>query len=99
MNITAEEIKKLAHLARLQFNEKEVVDMQADMQKILAFVEKIKELDLDGLEPLEFLNPSGNVLRADEALQEISHEEALSNAPLRDTDYFKVPKVIGAQAE
>jgi aspartyl-tRNA(Asn)/glutamyl-tRNA(Gln) amidotransferase subunit C len=95
MNITEAEIKKLAHLARLELNDQEAREMQGDMQKILSFVDKIQELNLEGIEPLEFLNAEGNVLRADVVLQEITHEEALSNAPQRDTDYFKVPKVIG----
>lgn len=95
MKITNEEIQKLAHLSRLELDAAAASQMVADMNKILGFVEKIQELDLTDIEPLEFVNDQVNILRADEVVQLISHEEALSNAPQKDSDYFKVPKVMG----
>lgn len=95
MKITKAEIQKLAHLSRLELDANAEDQMLADMNKILGFVEKIQELELDGIAPLEFVNDQVNVLREDTVLQNITHEAALTNAPQKDTDYFKVPKVIG----
>jgi aspartyl-tRNA(Asn)/glutamyl-tRNA(Gln) amidotransferase subunit C len=94
MKITKVEIQKLAHLSRLSFNEQELESFTADMDKILGFVDKIQELDLEGVAPLVYLNENAHVLREDEVNQSITHEDALKNAPQRDTDYFRVPKVI-----
>ncbi|CAG0911868.1 unnamed protein product, partial [Cyprideis torosa] len=66
--------------------------MQGDMNKMLNFVDKINELDLDGVEPLAYMSDEVNILRADEVKQEITHDDALKNAPDKDTDYFRVPK-------
>lgn len=94
MKISKEEIEKLAHLSRLQLDDKAVAEMQKDMDKILSFVDKINELDLEGVEPLAYMSEEVNVLRDDEVKQEITHDEALKNAPDKDTDYFRVPKVL-----
>ena len=67
---------------------------KSDMNKMLSFVEKINALDLDGVEPLAYMSDEVNVFRKDEVKQDISHDEALKNAPDKDTDYFRVPKVI-----
>lgn len=94
MKISREEVEKLAHLSRLQPDEPALQRLQEDMNKMLVFVEKINELNLDGVEPLSYMSDEVNVLRADEVNQVITHEEALKNAPDKDTDYFRVPKVM-----
>lgn len=94
MKISIDEIRHLAHLARLEFTEAEMQEMQGDMDKILGFVEKINELDLEGVEPLVYLSEERNVLREDEAKQVLTKDEALKNAPDKDSDYFRVPKVL-----
>lgn len=94
MKISKEEVEKLAHLARLEFSEEEKLSMQADMDKILGFVDKINELDLEGVEPLVYLNEDRNIMRADKVEQNISKEDALRNSPAKDSDYFRVPKVL-----
>lgn len=94
MKISLDEIRHLAHLSRLEFSEEEMKDMQGDMDKILGFVDKINELDLEGVEPLIYLSEERNVLRADESKSILSKDEALKNAPDKDTDYFRVPKVL-----
>ena len=94
MNITRKDVEKLAHLSRLELTEEELVAMESDMNKMLHFVEKINELDLEGVEPLAYMSDEVNILREDEVKQDITHEEALKNAPDKDTDYFRVPKVI-----
>lgn len=94
MKISKEEVEKLAHLSRLQLDQNAIDKMQGDMNKMLNFVDKINELDLEGVEPLAYMSDEVNILRADEVEQNISHDEALKNAPDKDTDYFRVPKVM-----
>lgn len=94
MSIDKNTVEKLAHLARLEFSEEEKETMVQDMDKILAFVDKISELDLEGVEPLVYLTEEGNVMRKDEVKTEVTKDEALKNAPDKDTDYFRVPKVL-----
>ena len=90
-------VDKIAHLARLQFNETEKVAIKADLEKMIAFVEKLNELDTTGVAPLLHMSDNVNVLRQDEVKGSISREEALKNAPLHDTQFFKVPKVVTKQ--
>lgn len=94
MNLDKATVEKLADLARLEFSEQEKDEMLQDMNKIMAFVEKINELDLDGVEPLIYMVEEGNVMREDEVTDQVTRDEALKNAPSRDTDYFRVPKVL-----
>jgi aspartyl-tRNA(Asn)/glutamyl-tRNA(Gln) amidotransferase subunit C len=61
---------------------------------MLAFVEKLNELDTDGVEPLIYMTEERNILRDDVPETTITQKEALQNAPKKDSDYFKAPKVI-----
>ncbi len=99
MKLSKEEVDKLAHLARLDFSEAEKEAIVNDMDKILGFVDKINELDLEGVEPLIYLSEERNVLRKDEAQDLVTKDEALKNAPDRDTDFFRVPKVLKREEE
>jgi aspartyl-tRNA(Asn)/glutamyl-tRNA(Gln) amidotransferase subunit C len=94
MQITDETIDRLAHLARLEFREEEKGKIREDLQKIIGFCEKLNELDTEDAEPLIFMSGDLNVFREDEVRNVISHEEALRNAPKKDSDFFRVPKVI-----
>ncbi len=94
MKLDKATVEKLAHLARLEFSENEKEEMLSDLNKMMAFVEKINELDLDGVEPLIYLTDEENVMRVDEVKEQVSKDEALKNAPDKDTDYFRVPKVL-----
>jgi aspartyl-tRNA(Asn)/glutamyl-tRNA(Gln) amidotransferase subunit C len=87
-------VDKLARLSRLQFNETEKAEIKNDLQRMIGFVEKLNELDLDRVEPLLHMSEDVNVLREDEVKGSVSREEALKNAPLHDEQFFKVPKVI-----
>ena len=87
-------VKEIAHLARLEFENEDLKKMQADMNNMIGFVNKLNELNTDGVEPLIYMNEEENVLRSDEVKTEISQKEALQNAPKKDSDYFKAPKVI-----
>ncbi len=94
MEVNDQLVEKLAHLSRLQFNESEKAEIKNDLQRMIGFVEKLNELNLDGVEPLMHMSEEMNVLREDEIKGSVSPEEALKNAPLHDDQFFKVPKVI-----
>ena len=94
MEVNNATVDKLAHLSRLEFNETEKEEIKNDLQRMIAFVEKLNELDLDAVKPMLFMSEEVNVLREDEIKGSISRDEALKNAPLHDDQFFKVPKVI-----
>ena len=94
MEVNDAMVEKLAHLSRLQFNEKEKAEIKNDLQRMIAFVEKLNELDLDNAEPLLHMSDEVNVLRDDVVKGSVSRSQALQNAPIHDEQFFKVPKVI-----
>jgi aspartyl-tRNA(Asn)/glutamyl-tRNA(Gln) amidotransferase subunit C len=94
MKIDKETLQKIAHLARLEFDEKDAEKMMQDMTNMVNFVEKLNEVDTTGIEPLTTMSHEINALREDEVKPHLNHEEALKNAPKKDTDYFRVPKVL-----
>ena len=94
MEVNDTMVDKLAHLARLQFNDVEKTSIKKDLQKMIAFVEKLNELDTTGILPLLHMSDNVNVLREDEVKGSISSAEGLKNAPYHDDQFFKVPKVI-----
>ncbi len=94
MTIDKETVEKVAHLARLELAEDEKDTLIADMSKILGFMAKLNEIDTSGIEPLVYMTNTSNVVREDVVKQEITHEEALLNAPKHDENYFLVAKVI-----
>lgn len=94
MEIDDKMIDQLAYLARLEFKDEEREAIKKDLERILQFVDKLQELDTDGVDPLIYLSDRINNLREDKVVKTISHEEALKNAPDADSDYFRIPKVI-----
>ena len=94
MEITNEIIDKLAKLSKLQFKDEQKDGIREDLTKIIAFVDKIDELDTTGVEPLIHINQEVNVLREDEVEVTISQAKALMNAPIKDSDYFKISTVL-----
>ena len=94
MKIDNDLVNRLAELSKLEFDEKAKEGLKKDLQRILELVEKLEEVNVDGVEPLIYLTDEKNVLRKDAVKDTVTKEEALQNAPQRDSDYFKVPKVI-----
>ena len=94
MEVNNELINNLSKLARLEFNDAEKDEIKNDLQKMIAFIDKLNELDTTGVEPLLHMSENVNVLREDEVTGSISREQAFKNAPLHDEQFFKVPKVI-----
>jgi aspartyl-tRNA(Asn)/glutamyl-tRNA(Gln) amidotransferase subunit C len=87
-------VDEIAHLARLEFDDASKAGILNDMNRMLSFVDKLNELDTEGVAPLIYMTDEKNVLRADEPEVSISQKDALKNAPKKDSDYFKAPKVI-----
>ena len=94
MNIDKETIYKVADLARIEIGEDKVEDLQADMNKILTFMEKLNELDTKHVEPLVYMNPEVNIWREDVVKQELTVTEGLKNAAVHNADFFLVPKIL-----
>lgn len=94
MAIQEKTIDELAHLCRLEFSDSQKKEILADLNRILKFCEKLNEVDTEGIEPLIYLTDHDHQLREDAVTQSLTHESAIQNAPLADTDYFRVPKFI-----
>ena len=95
MKIDNATLDRIAELARLDVSDPaERERLLTDMQRVLDFVEKLNEVDTTGVEPLIHMSEEHDVLREDVALPGLSKQETLMNAPVKDSDYFKVPKVV-----
>ncbi|RXK82727.1 Asp-tRNA(Asn)/Glu-tRNA(Gln) amidotransferase subunit GatC [Chlorobaculum sp. 24CR] len=95
MSVTTRDVAYIAELARLRFTEPEQERMTDELNTILHYIEKLNEVDTEGVEPLNTIHDQINVLRQDVEHTPLSNEEALRNAPDRQDRFFKVPKVIG----
>ncbi len=94
MDINNEKIDRLAELAKLEFSDSEKESLKKDMNSIISYFEKLNEINTDNVEPLIFMTDEVNRLREDVVIQNTSKQEALLNAPAKDSDYFRVPKVL-----
>ena len=94
MKIDDKLIADLARLAKLSFDEKSSKNMQDDLKKIIGFIDKLSEINTENVKPLIYLSEELNVLRTDDNVENISQEQALTNAPQKDSDYILVPKVL-----
>ncbi|HEY5345812.1 MAG TPA: Asp-tRNA(Asn)/Glu-tRNA(Gln) amidotransferase subunit GatC [Verrucomicrobiae bacterium] len=88
------DVKYVAHLARLALTPDEEKQLGAQLGSILGYIEKLRELDVSGVEPTAHAVPLVNVTRADEIRESLSHEDALRNAPRQANGLFIVPKVV-----
>jgi aspartyl-tRNA(Asn)/glutamyl-tRNA(Gln) amidotransferase subunit C len=87
-------VKYVAHLARLALTPDEEVKLAAQLGNILGYIEKLRELDVSGVEPTAHAVPMVNVTRADEIRPSLAHEDALRNAPRQANGLFIVPKIV-----
>ena len=87
-------VDEVAHLARLEFTDEAKAEIANDMNRMLKFIDKLNELDTEGIEPLIYMTDEFNVMREDIPVETLNQKDALKNAPRKDSDYFKVPKVI-----
>ena len=94
MSIDNKTIDRIATLAKLSFDAHEKEEIKKDLTKILAFVDKLNEVNTDDVEPLIYMNEVEDELRNDVVDNVVTQKEALENAPQKDSDYIKVPKVL-----
>lgn len=99
MSVTIKEVEHVAKLARLQFTPEEMEKFTLQLNQILAYVEKLNELDTETVEPLAQVIELQNVIREDRMKPSLPVEEALKNAPSKTDKFFKVPKVIGDKGQ
>ncbi len=95
MSVTEKDVAYIAELARLRFTDAEKKKMTSELNAILHYVEKLNEIDTEGVEPLSSIHDQVNVLREDTRRESIPNEVALMNAPDKLDRFFRVPKVIG----
>ncbi len=96
MNIDKSALHKIAHLARLEMDEKDETSMVKDLNEIISWVEQLNEVDTEGVEPLTNMSHEVNVFREDKVQGQLDHEKALKNAPKKDKDFFRVPKFLNS---
>jgi len=94
VKIDIKTIEKLASLSKLSFTKEELDLISKDMSKMVDFINQLDEIDTEGVEPLIHLNEEFNNLREDEIREMLDLKEALSNSPIKDGTYFKLPKVL-----
>jgi len=87
-------VRYVAHLARLKLSADEEQQLGTQLGDILGYIEKLKEVDVSGVEPTAHPFPLVNVARPDEARPSLSHEDALRNAPQQTAGLFAVPKIV-----
>lgn len=94
MKVTRETLEKMAHLARLDLDEAREEKLLASLNNIIEWVDKLAEVDIEGVEPLTHMSAEQNIFRKDEVKDQLPRKEALKNAPSHNGEFFKVPKVI-----
>ena len=94
MSISVEQVRWVATLARLELSESDLATMTQQLSAILAYVDQLKNVPTDGVEPLAHPLDIHNVFRADEQAPSLPVDEALANAPNREGDFFGVPAVL-----
>jgi|TARA_B110000967_G_C18290511_1_gene273575 aspartyl-tRNA(Asn)/glutamyl-tRNA(Gln) amidotransferase subunit C len=94
VKINKEVITKLSSLSKLKFNNEETELISEDLSKMVNFINQLKEIDTEGIEPLIHMNEEMNNWREDKLGEVLDQEKALSNSPTKDSTYFKLPKVL-----
>ena len=97
MSVTRKEVEHIAELARLELTNIELEEYTVQLNKILEYVEKLNELNTENVQPLSHPIEGANVFREDIMKPSVDREEALKNAPAKNEEFFKVPKVIGGE--
>jgi aspartyl-tRNA(Asn)/glutamyl-tRNA(Gln) amidotransferase subunit C len=99
MKITDEVVDRVAALAKLRFEGEARERIKQDLDQILSFCEQLQSVDTTGVEPLAHMTDAVNVWREDRPADTVSHEDALKNAPDKNSDYFKVTRFLGKEGE
>lgn len=88
------QVRRVALLSRLELSDQEVSQFSTQLSAIVQYIEKLNELDTEGVEPLAHCLPVHNILREDVPKPSLSNDAALANAPERENEFFKVPKIL-----
>lgn len=94
MSVDAATVRRIAHLARIAVDESEVPHLQGELNAMLAFVEQLSEVNVDGIEPMTSVMPMAMKKRADVVNDGEIADKVVANAPATDDDFFLVPKVV-----
>lgn len=94
MSLTAQEVQWVAHLARLQLTEAELDTMTRQLSAIVDYVDQLKQVNTDGVEPMAHALAVQNIFRDDEPASSLPVADALANAPQRRGDFYSVPAVL-----
>jgi aspartyl-tRNA(Asn)/glutamyl-tRNA(Gln) amidotransferase subunit C len=94
MSVDAATVRRIAHLARIAVADEEVEHLQSELNSILAFVEQLSEVNVEGVEPMTSVTPMTMKKRADVVTDGGIPDDILKNAPAREDQYFVVPKVV-----
>jgi aspartyl-tRNA(Asn)/glutamyl-tRNA(Gln) amidotransferase subunit C len=94
MSVDAETVRRVAHLARLAVVEDEVEHLRGELNAMLAFVERLVEVDVTGVEPMTSVTPMAMKMRQDRVTDGGIADDVLANAPAREDHFFVVPKVV-----
>ena len=92
--IDESQVRKVARLSRLELTEAEVCEFAGQLSAILDYIEKMNELDTEDVQPLAHCLPISNVFRDDCVKESLGVDKTLANAPERDGEFFKVPKIL-----
>ena len=94
MSADADEVRHIAHLARIAVAEDEVAGLQGELNSILAFVEQLAEVNVDGVEPMTSVTPMAMKMRTDKVTDGDKPDDIIRNAPAHEDHFFLVPKVV-----
>jgi aspartyl-tRNA(Asn)/glutamyl-tRNA(Gln) amidotransferase subunit C len=94
MSVDAEIVRRVAHLARIAVAEDEVANLQGELNSILAFVEQLAEVKVDGVEPMTSVTPMAMKTRVDGVTDGDKADDIIRNAPAHEDHFFLVPKVV-----
>jgi aspartyl-tRNA(Asn)/glutamyl-tRNA(Gln) amidotransferase subunit C len=94
MSVDAATVRRIAHLARIAVDDAEVPALQSELNAILAFVEQLQEVNVDGVEPMTSVTPMEMKKRADVVTDGEIADKVVANAPVTDDHFFLVPKVV-----
>ncbi len=87
-------VRHVAHLSRLTLSESEMVDMRRELSAIVGYIDKLREVDTDGVPDTAHAAGATNVFRDDEIRESLAPDQALTNAPQSQDNFFRVPKVL-----
>ena len=94
MSVDADTVRRVAHLARIAVADAEVENLKGELNAILAFVEQLAEVDVEGIEPMTSVTPMAMKMREDKVTDGEIPDAIIANAPAHENHFFVVPKVV-----